>query len=416
MSRTYYTRILDTVFEETKQLIHTRQHSDTDLSWIISEQRSYFPDYFKVKTFGRNRLESRLNKFLFSSAPLLWKRYIWKRMCKKMCLHIRDNHVKDFKLPTDDKKLFVNVCYQHLLSRGLFWGKQTFSDIFIFIALSLQKFSEDVLKTPDRFFDTKQDQNEKMLSLVTEIKEDVLQHPDATTLLSYLVIKGNWMDVFENDPNAFFLAFSEEVNELMDSSEILDIHKENNTFFHIDQFLIAVDGAPKRILYECDNCGEVVLDLLFIEHLLSKGHTVFVTTKTRPFLNDVLDTEIKALIADHFPKLQDAIESGKLSLLAHRLAFAGKVFSDVSDDYKEAVMKADFMIAKGQGHFQMMPMVDTINGTGVLPYTLPVFYLFGVRADIIYWCCNTLFKAKKPEQGTVMLYAFNPQNVTSHPV
>jgi len=415
VSRTYYTRLLDDVFVDVKRIINDRSHPETDLSWIIRDNTASYPDYFIVKTFGRNSFESKINSFLYSVAPVLWKRFIWKRMCRKMCSHVRDEHVKRFDLPLHDKKLFINVCYQHLYKNWKFWGTATFSDIFIFIALFLQKFSEDVLKTPDRFKEIKVDQNEKMLTLVNEIIEDLLQHPQATGIMAYLAIKGNWMDVFENDPNAFFIAFSEEVNELMDSEEILTTHKVNNDFFHLDQFLSVIEGKPKKILYECDNSGEVVLDLLFIEHLLSMGHSITITTKVRPFLNDVLDTEIKELIIKNFPTLSEALETKKITLLSHDLAFAGKIFSESKGDYINAVTESDFMIAKGQGHFQMMPMVDLINTKKAMPYTLPVFYLFGVRADIIYWCCNALFKTTKPEKGSVMLYAYNLANISSHP-
>lgn len=415
MSRSYYTRLLDDVFVEVQRIVAARKQSNLDLSWVVKGNSPYQPDYFLIKTFGRNKIESKLNLLLFSVFPSIWKRYIWKKICKKMCTHLRDEHAVHFDLPLHDRKLFINVCFQHLYKHHIYWGNTTFTDIFIFIALFLLKFSEEVLKTPDRFTSIKKDQNDKMLALVNEIKDDIQAHPQCTSILAYLAIKGNWMDVFENDPDAFFLAFGEEVNELMDSDEILNAHKTTNSFFHIDSFLSAVEGAPKSILYECDNSGEVVLDLLLIEHLIGKGHTVTITTKTRPFLNDVLAPEIKQLITDNFPVLLDALNTNTLRLIAHDLAFAGKVFTEVNQDYKEALKQADFMIAKGQGHFQTMPIVDTIQSQQVIPYTLPVFYLLGVRADIIYWCCHALFKTSRPEKGTVMLYAYNVANPVTHP-
>jgi uncharacterized protein with ATP-grasp and redox domains len=415
VSRSYYTRLLDDVFIQAQTLVSKRQNAELDLSWLYLAKQEYFPDYFRVHTFGRNKIEAVLNTLSYKLMPVLWKRYIWKRMCRKMCAHIRDNHVHYFDLPREDKKLFVNVCYRHLMSNWAFWAEATFVDIFIFIASSMKKFSEDVLGVSDRFLDVKRDQNQKMLSLVNEIKEDVFQHPQATSILAYLAIKGNWMDVFENDPDAFFIAFSEEVNELIDSDEIILAHKHNNPFFHIESFTIAVEGVPKRILYECDNSGEVVLDLMFIEYLLQKGHTVTVVTRENPFLNDVLDSEIKTLISQHMPKLEKAIEEKTLTLLSHTLPFAGKVFTEVSEAYKAAYKDANFMIAKGQGHFQMMPMKDTIKSKTYIPYRLPIFYLFGIRADIIHWCCNALFENTKPEKGTVVLYAYDYQNSATHP-
>lgn len=415
MSRSYYTRLLDTVFADVKRIVQKRQNSIGDMTWILSSHRTVHPDYFLVKSFGRTRFEAWMNSVLFRLAPYLWRRIVWKKMCNKMCRHLRDEHALHFDLPRDDKKLFVNVCYQHLYNHWNFWGNTTFSDIFMFIALYLQKFSEDVLKTPDRFREIKISQNTKMLELIREIKDDLVSHSNATSIMAYLAIKGNWMDVFENDPEAFFFAFSEEVNEVMDSDAILKTHRKENTFFHIESLLSAVEGTPKTIVYECDNSGEVVLDLVFIEHLIKKGHTLYVTTKSAPFLNDVCDNEIQNLIADHFPNLTQSIEANKLTLLTHELGFAGKFFSEVKNDYKKALQQADFMILKGQGHFQTMPMVDLIHSGTPIPYRLPVFYLLGVRADIIHWCCTALFKKTIPEKGTVMLYAYNFENSASHP-
>ena len=50
-------------------------------------------------------------------------------------------------------------------------------------------------------------------------------------------------------------------------------------------------------MYECDNAGEVIFDLLVIMRLIASGKRVIIVAKYAPILNDVTVDEIYDLLS-----------------------------------------------------------------------------------------------------------------------
>lgn len=111
----------------------------------------------------------------------------------------------------------------------------------------------------------------------------------------------------------------------------------------------------KSIAYLCDNCGEIVLDKLFLKEIQKKNPQAQITVIVRgePIFNDAT--------------LEDAQFCGlceEFNVLPNGTAVAGTVPQLVSKEVKEALDKADVIISKGQGNF------ETFSQEGYDPYFL----------------------------------------------
>jgi uncharacterized protein with ATP-grasp and redox domains len=115
----------------------------------------------------------------------------------------------------------------------------------------------------------------------------------------------------------------------------------------------------RRILYLCDNAGEIVFDRLLIERLPREKVTAVV--KGGPIINDAL--------------MDDAREVGLCDLVEvidNGTAAPGTLVGLCSHDFQRRFEEADLVISKGQGNF------ETLDGT-----PKNIFYLFTVKCSVV---------------------------------
>ena len=103
--------------------------------------------------------------------------------------------------------------------------------------------------------------------------------------------------------------------------------------------------SAKTFLMVTDNCGEVVLDKLFLDELRKKYTKLDITVMVRgaDVLNDAT--------------LEDAAYVGldkDYKLISNGNSVAGTVYEMLTDEAKKAVDGADVILAKGQGNYESM--------------------------------------------------------------
>jgi uncharacterized protein with ATP-grasp and redox domains len=126
-----------------------------------------------------------------------------------------------------------------------------------------------------------------------------------------------------------------------------------------DQLKVEIAKA-KTILYLGDNCGEIVLDKLFLE-TINHPNVVF-AVRDKPILNDATKKEA---IEVGIPEVARLISNGDdtPSTLLHR----------VSPEFLEIYKSADLIISKGMGNFE-----------GLMDETDPrLFYLLMIKCPVI---------------------------------
>ena len=97
----------------------------------------------------------------------------------------------------------------------------------------------------------------------------------------------------------------------------------------------------RRILYLCDNAGEIVFDRVLIEQL-PRG-TVTVAVRGQAVINDA--TREDALVAG-LAEIAEVVDNGS--------AMPGTVLADCSPEFRRRFTEADLVIAKGQGNFESL--------------------------------------------------------------
>ncbi len=119
-----------------------------------------------------------------------------------------------------------------------------------------------------------------------------------------------------------------------------------------------------RILYLCDNAGEIVFDRVLIEQL-PRGR-VTVAVRGQAVINDA--TRDDALVAG-LGGIAEVVDNGS--------AMPGTVLADCSPEFCRRFAEADLVIAKGQGNFESLHAERA-----------PLFCLFRVKCPTVAVHCG----------------------------
>ncbi len=121
-------------------------------------------------------------------------------------------------------------------------------------------------------------------------------------------------------------------------------------------------SASHRILYLCDNAGEIVFDRILVELLRAAGKELTVAVKGSPVINDATreDAEAAGLAAS-----AGILDNGNDGI--------GTLLEACSPRFLEAYRSADLIVSKGQANF------ETLAGTG----DDRIFFLFKVKCPVV---------------------------------
>ena len=178
-----------------------------------------------------------------------------------------------------------------------------------------------------------------------EVSRDPLK-----TALGYARV-GNYIDF-----GAMNVVKDDEFLELLDQAEL----KKRDQGV-MDSFIRQCETARSFLLL-ADNCGEIVLDKLFIEQLLKQFPYLEVKVMVRggEVLNDATE--------------EDAVYSGIdqiAQIIPNGNTVAGTVYDMLSEEAKSALDSADIILSKGQGNY------ETLNGQG-----RHIFYAFLCKCEL----------------------------------
>ena len=136
---------------------------------------------------------------------------------------------------------------------------------------------------------------------------------------------------------------------------------------------LAVDESPKlkealggarTLLYLGDNCGEIVIDKLFLEELRREFPqlTMYFGVRGTPIVNDVT--------------FEDALQVGMSEVarvISNGDGCLGTVLHRTSAEFQEAFKEADVIIAKGQGNYESLSETAHKN----------LFFLFMAKCEAV---------------------------------
>lgn len=201
-------------------------------------------------------------------------------------------------------------------------------------------------KISDPYKKEKEDSNRELLSRYDEFKQRIENSDNKFDTALRLAIAGNIIDF--GPTNNFDVEGT--IERVFSSDLAID-----------DSALLKVEiEKAKTILYLGDNCGEIVLDKLFLETINHPNVTFAVRDK--PILNDATPLEATEV---GIPEVAKLISNGDdaPSTLLHR----------VSREFLEIYKSADLIISKGMGNFE-----------GLMDETDPrLFYLLMIKCPVI---------------------------------
>jgi len=189
----------------------------------------------------------------------------------------------------------------------------------------MHRMIRDVLKNPDPYKEIKEKYNRMMLDLYDDFKEMVQKADDPFDTAMRLAIAGNVID--------------------FGPQQQLDVMDTINRVIHAD---LAIDDSlqlrqdlqnASSVLYVGDNCGEIVMDRLFIETI--NHPNISFAVRGGPVINDVTVEDAEKVGMHQLAKI---ITTGDDA--------PGAVWETVSDEFKDIFYKSDVVIAKGQGNLE----------------------------------------------------------------
>ena len=211
----------------------------------------------------------------------------------------------------------------------------------------LKKYCEGV----DIYPEIKTQYNSLMLSMEAEIEAKIEASPDPLeTSIIYARI-GNYID---------FGAMNH-----VDQTELLRLLEEESQV-RLDKAVYEAFceecARGRKFLLLCDNCGEIVLDKLFVRQLKKRfPHlTVYAMVRGEPVLNDAT--------------MEDAVFSGmdkEAVLISNGNGVAGMVVDMLSMQARQVLEEADVILSKGQGNY------ESLSG-----YAGVVFYSFLCKCEL----------------------------------
>jgi len=201
--------------------------------------------------------------------------------------------------------------------------------------------------------------NQYMLSKESIIEENIRASDDLIASCIKYVCAGNFID----------FGVGIKVDDTILEDLLQKAQTETVSETELAQFKHDLAHASE-LAYLTDNCGEVVMDKLFIKILKELYPNLHITAVLRgkPVINDATLDDAKEI---GLTELVDCIGSG--------IAMPGTHIGDISEEARKIILNADVVIAKGQGNF------EGLYGEKVNPYFLflckcPVFVKrFGMK-------------------------------------
>ena len=213
-----------------------------------------------------------------------------------------------------------------------------------------QVYEEYFGKSAD-YKDEKKQYNDLVLEMESTLREEIEKAEDPLAKALIMSRIGNYIDfgaMNHVDRDEFMALFQ-------------DTGMQERDLPVYESFLTECEKG-KNFLFICDNCGEIVMDKLFLEQLKIRFRhlTIKAMVRGKEVLNDATLEDASYVGLDQVAEL---VSNGD--------AVAGTIYDMLPEDAKKALDESDVILAKGQGNF------ETMNGWG-----RHIFYVFLCKCDL----------------------------------
>ena len=255
-------------------------------------------------------------------------------MCVACMLNRQEKSIRAF---TDERKKseyirqVLKLLYDHAGNESTPWLSEQLDTLY-------QSFWGDGID----YAPIKHKYNQLLLSKEAEVERRISKEPDPVKECIKYVCAGNYIDfgaVNNVNEDTFEALWEKAVKE--------QVSEEEYAYFERDL------AQAKKLVYLTDNCGEIVLDKVFIRHIKAAYPQLQITVvvRGRNVINDAT--------------MEDAKEVGLTEIvpcIGNGSGAPGTVMKSLSEEARQAILEADVVISKGQGNF------ESLCGEGINPY------------------------------------------------
>ncbi len=222
-------------------------------------------------------------------------------------------------IPDNEEKLRMSQRFFDMLA------KADTSQPTPYIAREFHALIREYLDDPDPYRHEKEEGNKMALALMPDLRKNIHQAQDPFNRALRYAIAGNIMDY---GPSSHF-----NVHETL-----REVEQARFAIDHSDILRKRIQNA-QNILYIGDNAGEIVMDRLFLE-TIGHPHVTF-AVRGQPVINDATLEDAQTVGMD---KVAEVISNGYDA--------PSTIMDQASEEFARAYLKADIIIAKGQGNFE----------------------------------------------------------------
>ena len=208
------------------------------------------------------------------------------------------------------------------------------NDTAPYMVYQFNKVYEEYFGKKASFQEVKKQYNDLVLSMEDSIRREIVNAKDPLAKAFLYARVGNYIDfgAMNSVDEKTFIA-------LLDDVRLSDDDEKTYASF------ICQCESAERFLLITDNCGEIVLDKLFLEQLKARFPKLSVDALVRgkEVLNDAT--------------LEDAFYVGLdkyATLYSNGEAIAGTVMGMLPPDAKAILQRADVILSKGQGNYESL--------------------------------------------------------------
>lgn len=222
------------------------------------------------------------------------------------------------------------------------------------ISCELNKWHQEYWGTSNSYSKEKEEYNYLMLQKERDIESHIYNSENRLLTALKFARVGNYIDFGVIDK-----VDNQKYEQLLKSA----ISEDIDTGVY-DTFLGELKNS-KSLIYITDNCGEIVLDKIFIKEIRNEypNIDIKVIVRGKPVLNDATKEDADMVgLTEIVPVIGNGTE------------IAGTQLDKVDPNVKQMITTADIIISKGQGNF------ETLHGSG-----LNIYYLFLCKCD---WFVN----------------------------
>jgi uncharacterized protein with ATP-grasp and redox domains len=196
------------------------------------------------------------------------------------------------------------------------------------IASQVHRLAYQMIGDADPYLSLKQANNEDAMAVCRRVRDDLTTFRD----LALASVIGNTLD------------YGSKAHTVTDNF-VEYFHQEFAAGLTIDH-TEAMEPLTSRVVYIADNCGEIVFDALFADHLRKNGSHVTFAVRGAPILNDATLADAVALGLDRRVNLLTTTTGG--------IAELGLNLDLVPPALADALDRATLIIAKGMANYESL--------------------------------------------------------------